>query len=80
MEARDARYTLLPGGSAASLGRGGTGVSDVGVNSFFLNPASIAPAERFEMFLGYGSIGGDYTNAGLAAAIPSSYGTLGISF
>lgn len=80
VEARDARYTLLPGGSAASLGRGGTGVSDVGVNSFFLNPASIAPAERFEMFLGYGSIGSDYTNAGLAAAIPSSYGTLGISF
>ena len=79
-ETRDGRYILLPGGSAASLGRGGTGVSDTGINSFFLNPASIAPLERFEMFLGYGSIGGDYGNIGLAAAIPSSYGTLGISF
>ncbi len=79
-DARDGRLILLPGGSAASLGRGGTGVSDTGINSFFLNPASIAPAERFEMFLGHGSIGGDYNNTGFAAAFPSSYGAFGISF
>ncbi|HSV97638.1 MAG TPA: OmpA family protein [Spirochaetota bacterium] len=79
-DGRDGRHILLPGGSAASLGRGGTGVSDAGVNSFFLNPASIAPLERFEMLLGHGSIGGDYNNTGLAAAYPSSYGTFGMSF
>ncbi|MCU0843507.1 MAG: hypothetical protein MUC76_01110 [Spirochaetes bacterium] len=38
-DARNSRLILLPGGSAASLGRGGTGVSDTGINSFFLNPA-----------------------------------------
>lgn len=76
----DGRYAYFPGFSAASLGRGATGVSDGGIHSFHLNPASIAGAERLELFIGYGSVAGDYGNTGIAAAFPTSYGALGISF
>ena len=76
----DGRYAYFPGFSAASLGRGATGVSDGGMHSFHLNPASIAGAERLELFIGYGSVAGDYGNTGIAAAFPTSYGALGISF
>jgi len=63
----DGRYAYFPGFSAASLGRGATGVSDGGMHSFHLNPASIAGAERLELFIGYGSVAGDYGNTGIAA-------------
>lgn len=75
----DGRYPFFPGFSAATLGRGATGVSADGIHSFILNPASIAEVERLEFALGHGSIAGDYGTTGIVAALPTSYGTFGIS-
>jgi outer membrane protein OmpA-like peptidoglycan-associated protein/flagellar hook assembly protein FlgD len=71
---------ILFGDSASSLGRGGTGVSAFGADLFYLNPASIAPLERIELGLQYGTLGFRYSNPDVAFALPTSYGVLGGSF
>lgn len=71
---------LLLGESAASLGRGGTGVSSFGIDLFFLNPASIAATERFGLSIQYGSLDNSYTHIGGALAMPTSYGVLGTGY
>ncbi len=71
---------ILFGDSASSLGRGGTGVSGFGADLFYLNPASIAPLERIELGLQYGTFGSRYSNPDVTFAIPSSYGVFGGSF
>jgi outer membrane protein OmpA-like peptidoglycan-associated protein/flagellar hook assembly protein FlgD len=68
---------ILFGDSASSLGLGGIGVSSFGADLFYLNPASIAPLERFELGLQYGTLGFRYSNPDVSFAIPSSYGVFG---
>ncbi len=71
---------ILFGDSASSQGRGGTGVSAPGADLFYLNPASIAPLERIEFGLQYGTLGFRYSNPDISFAIPSSYGVFGGSY
>lgn len=68
------------GNSAAALGKGATGISATGVEHLHLNPASIASEERMGLGLFYGAPGGDFIYPGIAAAVPTPYGTLGASF
>ncbi len=70
----------LWGDSAASLGRAGTGVASFGTDLFYLNPASIAPAERLGFGLQYGNLAGQYYNPDITIAVPTSYGTFGANF
>lgn len=74
------RDMILRGNSAASLGKGASGISSQGVEHLHLNPASIASEERAGLGLFYGGPGGDFLYPGLAAAVPTPYGTLGASF
>lgn len=67
----------LYGDSAASLGRGGTGVTSRGVDMIYINPASIAGIERFSMGIQYGTLDGQYYNPHLSLAVPTAYGVLG---
>ncbi len=71
---------FLFGDSATSLGRGGTGVSGLGTDLFYLNPAALSTAERFGLSLNYGTLGGSYYNPDITAAFPTAWGTLGGSF
>ncbi|MBN2401357.1 MAG: OmpA family protein [Spirochaetes bacterium] len=74
------RNLILFGDSASSLGRSGTGVSAFGTDLFYLNPASIAPLERIEFGLQYGTLVFRYNNPDISFAMPTSYGVLGGSF
>lgn len=71
----------LFGNSAKSLGRAGTGVTSSGVDQFYLNPASIADAERIGVSLQYGTLPlpTRFYDGGLYLAVPSSYGSFGAS-
>ncbi|MFH0976880.1 MAG: OmpA family protein [Spirochaetota bacterium] len=71
---------ILFGDSASSLGRGGTGVSGLGADLFYINPASIASSERLEFGLQYGTLGFRFSNPDIAFALPTSYGVLGGGF
>ncbi len=79
-EQKGKRIYML-GDSAASLGRGGTGVSSFGAEFFYLNPASIGNAERYDVSMQYGTIPIDtrYFNPDLTFAIPTSYGVYAAS-
>lgn len=70
------------GNSASALGRAGTGVSAFGTDLFYLNPASIAEAERLGLGLQYGTIPlqTNYYNPEFSLAVPTSYGSLGLSY
>lgn len=70
----------LFGDSAISLGRGGTGISGLGTDLFYLNPAALSTAERFGVALNYGDLGGGYYNPDLTVAFPTAWGTLGGNF
>lgn len=74
------RNLTLAGDSPIALGRGATGISSEGINFFSQNPASIANIERIEVGMRYGSLSGDFHNYGIATAIPTSYGTIGVLF
>ena len=65
------------GDSAASLGRGATGVASFGSGLFYMNPASIAAYERLGLGLQYGSLNGQFYNPDLSLALPTSYGVFG---
>jgi len=71
----------LYGDSAISLGRAGTGVSSFGTDLFYLNPASIADAERIRIGLNYGTlpIQTRYCNPDISISVPTSYGVIGAS-
>ena len=71
---------ILFGDSASALGRGGTGASSYGADLFYLNPASIAPLERAEFALQYGTLDFRYNNPEFSLALPGSYGVFGFSF
>lgn len=73
----DGKSLYLWGDSAASLGRGGTGVASFGTDLFYLNPASIATAERLGVGVQFGTLQGSYVNPDISFALPTSYGTLG---
>jgi outer membrane protein OmpA-like peptidoglycan-associated protein/flagellar hook assembly protein FlgD len=72
----------LFGNSAESLGRAGTGVTSSGVEQFYINPASIADAERIGVGLQYGTLPlpTNFYDAGLSLAVPTSYGVFAGSF
>ncbi|HEY1404990.1 MAG TPA: hypothetical protein VF857_00130, partial [Spirochaetota bacterium] len=78
-EPQSAHNLFLFGNSAASLGRGGTGVSGYGADLFSTNPATAALVERVSLSAQYGSLAGDYYNPELSLLYPSSYGVFGIS-
>jgi len=67
----------LLGNSAAALGRGGTGVSAFGTDTFYLNPASVASHERMGFGLQFGTLQGGLINPDLTFALPTSYGVIG---
>ena len=81
-EPQHGRSLYQYGNSAASMGRAGTGVSSTGVELFHINPASIAAAERLGLGLQYGSLPlpNNYYNPEVALAVPTSYGTAGVSY
>ncbi len=70
------------GNSAESLGRAGTGVTSSGVEQFYINPASIADAERIGVSLQYGTLPLPTTfyDGGFSLAVPTSYGVFAGSF
>lgn len=72
----------LFGNSAESLGRAGTGVASSGADYYYLNPASIADAERIGVGLQYGTLPlpTRFYDAGASLAVPTSYGVFGGSF
>jgi len=70
----------LFGDSPISMGRGGTGVASFGTDLFYLNPASIANAERMGLSLQYGNLFGSIYNPDITIAVPTAYGTIGGSF
>lgn len=69
---------LFLGTSVESLGKGGTGVTNDGVDLLFINPASISYLERTAASMQYGNIVSDYYNPEGAIAIPSSYANFGL--
>ncbi|MCU0822235.1 MAG: OmpA family protein [Spirochaetes bacterium] len=71
---------LFFGDSAASLGRGGTGVAYYGSDIFYINPSSIAASERMEFGIQYGTLNLRYNNPSLSFAMPTTYGVMGVSF
>jgi outer membrane protein OmpA-like peptidoglycan-associated protein/flagellar hook assembly protein FlgD len=72
----------LVGNSTEALGRGGTGAASSGVEQFYLNPASIADAERIGIGLQFGTLPlpTRFYDGGVSMAVPSSYGVFGASF
>jgi outer membrane protein OmpA-like peptidoglycan-associated protein/flagellar hook assembly protein FlgD len=64
------------GSSAASMARGGAGVSDNSVEMLFLNPAVVAGFERFNFGFEYGSLTSGYIYPALYVAVPTSYGVI----
>lgn len=68
---------VLMGDSPLFLGRGFTGVSDLGSEYFFLNPAAVSLEERLSFGLRYGSLDFSYYNPSLSFVIPTSWGNIG---
>ncbi len=70
------------GNSTESLGKAGTGVTSSGVEQFYINPASIADAERIGVSLQYGSLPlpTKFYDSGFSLAVPTSYGVFSGSF
>ncbi len=69
---------FLSGADPVVLGRGGTGVSVTGADSFMLNPASVSLAERASFSVDYGSLDGDYVFPYTSLLMPGAYGVLGL--
>jgi len=74
------RGLYLFGDSAVSMGRGGTGVSSLGTEFQYLNPASLGAAERFSFSANYGTLAGSIYNPDVTLAFPTPWGTFGGSF
>ncbi len=73
-------YNLfLYGDSAASMGRGGAGITARGADMFGSNPASGAFAERVSFSAQYGTLNGDYKYPAFTVLYPSSYGVFGVA-
>lgn len=78
LSAESGKNLMLYGASTSSMGRGGTGVSVIDTDLFFLNPASIGFAERWSIDLQYG--GFNHNDLMVTTVIPTSYGSLGINY
>jgi outer membrane protein OmpA-like peptidoglycan-associated protein/flagellar hook assembly protein FlgD len=76
--AESGKNIMLYGTSAASMGRGSTGVSVIDNELFFLNPASIGFAERWAIDLQYG--GFNHNDLFVTTVIPTSYGSIGVNY
>jgi outer membrane protein OmpA-like peptidoglycan-associated protein/flagellar hook assembly protein FlgD len=70
------------GDSSLALGRAGTGVAAFGTDLFYLNPASVADAERLGISAQYGTLPlqTNYYNPDISLAVPTSYGTAAFSY
>lgn len=72
----------LIGNSTEALGRGGAGVASSGADLFYLNPASIADAERIGAGIQFGTlpVPTRFYDGGITLTVPSSYGVFGVTF